>query len=159
GSDTLVELAGGGTDKLDFSTTTALGITINLSNTSAQVVNANLTLALSAVDVFENLTGGALNDSLTGTSLANVLVSGGGDDPLLGGAGTDIVSGGSGNDVLPGGAGNDVYQSLAATSPEVDTVVELTGQGTDRLDFAALAATTPVTINLGSDTALASHAN
>src|SRR5262249_56988091 len=55
--------------------------------------------------------------------------------------------------------GNGVHVGGAAAAGEVDRVMELLGGGTDRLDFAALTAATPVTVNLGSDTALAAHAN
>ena len=36
-------------------------------------------------------------------------------------------------------------------------VVELPGEGTDRLDFAALAAGVPVTVNLNNDAGIATH--
>src|SRR5262249_57138478 len=66
---------------------------------------------------------------------------------------------GAGNDSMTGGAGNDVYVLRAAGAAEIDTVIELLGGGTDRLDFSALAATAPVTANLTSDATLATHAN
>jgi serralysin len=84
---------------------------------------------------------------------------GAGDDIIAGGTGNDILIDGAGSDTLSGGTGNDVYQFLTASAAEVDTVVELANQGIDRLDFSALASTTPVTVNLPSDTALATHTN
>jgi Ca2+-binding RTX toxin-like protein len=67
---------------------------------------------------------------------------------------------GPGSDRLAGGAGDDVYLFRAAAPGEVDTVTELAGEGTDRLDFATLAATVGVTVDLSSGTAaLGSHSN
>ena len=48
-------------------------MTINLGNAAAQVVNAGLTLTLSAGNTIENVTGGALGDTLTGNALNNVI--------------------------------------------------------------------------------------
>src|SRR5262249_10166825 len=64
GSDTIDE-SGGGVDTLDFSATTTRAVSIDLSNAAAQVVNAGLTLTLSAGNTIENVTGGALGDTLT----------------------------------------------------------------------------------------------
>ena len=61
---------------------------INLGNAAAQVVNAGLTLTLSADNTIENVTGGALGDTITGNALDN------GD----------------------GGAGNDTSPVAAATT-------------------------------------------
>jgi Ca2+-binding RTX toxin-like protein len=106
GSDTINE-SGGGVDRLDFSTTTTRAVSIDLSDAAAQVVNAELTLTLSAGNTIENVTGGALNDTLTGNSLNNVLNGGAGNDTLIGGAGNDVLIGGPGQDVLDGGPGNN----------------------------------------------------
>jgi Ca2+-binding RTX toxin-like protein len=94
------------------------------------------------------LVGGAGND---------LLVGGGGDDSLSGGSGNDWVNGGEGSDVLTGGIGNDVYAFDNAASNQIDTVVELAGEGTDLLNFATL--TTGVTADLNSITALATMAH
>ncbi len=107
GSDTVNE-AGGGTDSLDFSGTTTLGVTIDLSNAASQVVNAGLTLTLSAGNTVENVLGGALNDTFTGNSL---------------------------NNVLTGGAGNDTYAFDGDLALGSDTINEA-GGGTDTLDLA-----------------------
>jgi Ca2+-binding RTX toxin-like protein len=100
----------------------------------------------------------SLDETNGALSRAN-LFGGAGNDTLTGGSGDDTLDGGAGNDTLIGGAGNDVYRFGAATTAEVDTVMELLGGGIDRLDFSALAATVPVTVNLTSDTAKATHAN
>ena len=75
GSDTINE-AGGGVDRLDFSATTTRAVSINLGNPAAQVVNAGLTLTLSAGNTIENVIGGALGDSITGNALNNSLAGG-----------------------------------------------------------------------------------
>src|SRR5574341_893766 len=79
---------GGGTDTLDFSTSTT-GITINLSSIDVQTVSGNLKITLSAVNVFENAIGGSGADTITGNELDNTLTGGGGNDTLTGGIGDD----------------------------------------------------------------------
>src|SRR5262249_50848637 len=79
--------------------------------------------------------------------------------PPRGRARTPPGRGGAGDDVRAGGAGDDGAPFAAAGAAETDTVVELAGEGRDRLDFSALTAGDPVTVNLGSDTSLATHAN
>ena len=123
GSDTINE-AGGGVDTLDFSATTTRNVAIDLSNAGAQVVNAGLTLTLSAGNTIENVIGGALNDTITGNSL---------------------------NNTLSGGAGNDTYNFDADLSLGSDTIVE-TGTGIDTVDFSQTT-TRGVTIDLSKNTA------
>ena len=67
-------------------------MTIDLSNAAAQVVNAGLTLTLSAGNTIENVTGGALGDTLTGNGLNNVI------EGLA--AATTLLTGGAGNDTF-----------------------------------------------------------
>jgi len=108
GSDTIVEApASGGNDTLDFSTTTTIGIEVNLSFAIAQVVNTNLTLVLSAGNSIENASGGSQSDILIGNSLANSLLGNSGDDVLSGLAGNDALVGGPGKNLLLGGFGAD----------------------------------------------------
>jgi Ca2+-binding RTX toxin-like protein len=106
GSDKINEA--GGSDTLDFSPTTTRAVTINLANAAAQVVNAGLTLTLSAGNTIENVTGGALNDTITGNALSNLLAGGAGNDTVTGAAGNDTLIGGSGTDVLNGGTGTNI---------------------------------------------------
>jgi Ca2+-binding RTX toxin-like protein len=74
----------------------------------------------------------------------------------LGEAGNDELNGGDGFNSLVGGIGDDTYLFDPATINQIDTVVELVGEGSDTLSFAALA--TSVTVNLTSDAALATMA-
>ncbi len=118
GSDTIVE-AGGGTDKLDFSSTTTRNITIDLSNAAAQVVNAGLTLTLSSDTTIENVAGGGGNDRFTGNTLDNIFT---------------------------GGAGNDTYVYDTDVAQGSD-VIDEAGGGLDTLDFSGTT-TRSITIDL-----------
>lgn len=141
GTDNVTEVASGGTDTLDFSATTGQAVSLNLGTVGNQVVNANLTINLSANNLFENVVGGSQNDTLTGNSLSNSL------------------TGGPGSDTLTGGTMNDTYVFAAAVGSETDSVVEIAGEGIDTLSFAALSSSVPVTVDLSTaGTTLATHA-
>ena len=149
GTDTITELAGGGTDTLDFSPTTGKTVAVNLGLITAQTVTAsNLTLTLNAGDTFENAIGGSLNDSLTGNALAN---------RIDGGAGNDTLQGLGGDDTLVGGLGNDSFVFNTATALGTDTLDESAG-GLDTLDFS-MSTTLGVTVNLGMATTQVVNAN
>jgi Ca2+-binding RTX toxin-like protein len=102
--DVVVELASGGTDKVESSITYTLGTDVE-----------NLTLT------------GTSAISGTGNSLANVLTGNTAPNTLTGGAGNDTLNGGAGADTLVGGLGNDIYVVDIAT----DATTELAGEGTD----------------------------
>ena len=162
--DTLTELAAQGNDRLDFGSLAAtINVTANLSSDTALATHANRTVRTAATGQapnFERVTGGAGNDSLTGNAVDNQLDGGAGNDTLTGSAGNDTLTGGAGSDSLVGNAGNDVYIFGVATASEIDTVIEVTNEGTDLLDFTSLVATDPVTANLASaTTTLATHIN
>jgi Ca2+-binding RTX toxin-like protein len=155
GTDTINENADseGGTDTLDFSATTSVSVTVDLSNGAVQFVNGNLSLDLNPVvyppsplpNAFENLSGGAQADILVGNDLDNVITGGAGADTLLGNDGNDTLNGcgnlntligADGNDSLYGGAGNDTYVfDLSSTTlhPAIpqgtDTIFEVAGEG------------------------------
>ena len=117
GADTLNE-AGGGLDTVDFSPTTGVGVTVDLSLATVQTVaTGRLTLVLGSATTFENIIGGANNDSLTGNTLAN------------------LITGGAGDDTLAGGTGNDSYLFDADTNLGTDTLTETATGGTDLIDF------------------------
>ena len=119
GSDTVNDTAG--VDTLDFSGTATRNVTIDLSSTSAQTVNAGLTLTLGAGNIFENVVGGDANDSITGNSL---------------------------NNLLNGGEGNDTYFFDTDLALGTDTINESSG-GTDTLNFSATT-TRNVAVNLAA---------
>ncbi|TWI44312.1 Ca2+-binding RTX toxin-like protein [Pseudoduganella flava] len=125
--DVIVELDGGGTDKVRIDIAQA-GYTYTLG---ATLENADV-----VAKVAVNVNGNGANNAITGNALANVLagldgndtLSGGaGNDKLDGGAGADLLDGGAGSDTLAGGAGNDEYVVDAAG----DQVVEADGGGSD----------------------------
>ncbi|MGQ3892586.1 beta strand repeat-containing protein, partial [Legionella sp. CNM-4043-24] len=97
----------GGTDTLDFSSTTGRGVTVDLSLSTQQNVNSNLDLTLGSA-VIERIVGGSGNDTLSGNSAKNALIGGGGDDILTGGADRDtfdynaLSDRGTGNEVITG---------------------------------------------------------
>jgi trimeric autotransporter adhesin len=95
-TDKVVELAGGGFDRINSS------VTLNLSTFAAEVESLIL-IGTAAI----NATGRTDDDVLSGNTAANVLTGLAGDDILFGGAGNDTLDGGEGNDFLIGGAGND----------------------------------------------------
>jgi Ca2+-binding RTX toxin-like protein len=154
GSDTVVEQGGGGTDLLDFAATTSLGVAVNLSLTSPQIVNSKLTLMLSAGDVIENVTGSSQGDTLLGNGLANLLNGGAGNDSLQGAAGNDTLIGAAGNDSLAGGDGDDLYVFDADAAIGSDTLTEATtpGSGIDLVDFSTTTSYA-VTVDLSLTTA------
>jgi Ca2+-binding RTX toxin-like protein len=180
GNDTLV--AGTGNDTLDGGS----GINTLKASGSQHFVLTNTSLTGLGTDVLANiqqailtaasgnslldasaftagpvtLNGGAGNDTLLAGSGNASLNGGGGNDSLVGGAGNDTLAGGTGNDTLVGGSGNTTYVFQAATAgPETVTVVTQANAGTATLNFSALASNNPVTVDLTSDTALASYTN
>lgn len=116
-SDSVVEVAGGGTDLVQVAITTAGG-TWTLA---AEVEEAMITST-----VAYNLAGNALANRLTGNTAAN---------RLDGGAGADTLNGAGGADTLAGGAGDDLYLVYSAT----DVILEFTGEGTDTANVAIAA--------------------
>ena len=132
--------AGGGTDTVDFTPTTTVGLVLNLATSGTQAVHAtNLSLILGSAVTIENATGGSGADTLFGNTLNNTLTGGAGDDKLLGAGG---------NDVMRGGVNNDTYIFVPTTVAEADQVTENASEGIDTLNFGSL--TTSVVVNLGS---------
>jgi ELWxxDGT repeat protein len=137
-TDAIIELPNEGVDKVAFHLVTA-PVAFGLGFTGPQLVHANRTLMLNAVDTFENVDGGQGDDLLKGNSLSNEL------------------NGKSGSDSMSGGLGNDVYIFDNALSFESDTVTENLSGGRDMLSFAKV--TSDVTLNLGISTSQDVHIN
>jgi Ca2+-binding RTX toxin-like protein len=135
-------------DVLDFSPLPA-HIGANVALNSASATHANRTIVLNAIDAIEAVYGGEGPDILNAGAKSAELYGNGGNDTLVGGGG---------NDRLVGGPGDDLYGFLAANSAgESDTIQELSGQGTDFLDFRFLAI--GVTVDLTHATQVATHTN
>ncbi len=116
--DTIVELAGEGTD------TVRTSVDIDLAAGSFANPNIeNVTITDAAGHV---ITGNMLNNTLTGNIGNDELHGGAGNDTLIGGGGDDLLHGDVGIDVMSGGDGNDVYFVDSAK----DKIVELASQGT-----------------------------
>jgi len=82
---------------------------------------------------FENVSGGAGNDSFYGTAGANVLEGVGGNDYLLGRGGSDVLRGGAGADHMDGGNG-DGSDTVSYYLSSIGVTVNLatgTGHGGD----------------------------
>jgi Ca2+-binding RTX toxin-like protein len=119
---------GTGTDTAVYSSAThSITVDLNASDRSSQLANVEgsigALLAAASLDPhtlvgyaqgvdidtdaligFENVVGGAGDDTITGNSLANILTGAAGNDTLNGGGGNDTLFGGDGNDLLIGGA-------------------------------------------------------
>ena len=112
--DTVVELAGEGTDTVETAD-------------DDFVLGANIeNLVVTAQDV-HIAQGNALNNEITGGSGFGYLAGEGGDDTLNAGDGGGVLFGGDGSDLLLGGAGDDDLQgdtmnSGPSTSPGNDTL-------------------------------------
>ncbi len=130
--DTVVELAGQGTDRVQSYATFALGANIE-----------KLTL-MGSDDV--GGTGNDLANVITGNDGANELLGGDGNDTIYGGLGDDWLDGEAGTDKLYGGAGDDTYfVDLRASSTRValqDTVSEKYNEGLE--DTIVLRVLTPI---------------
>ena len=135
GSDTLTDTSG--VETISFAGTAA-NVTFNLGLTTPQSINGGqLTLKLASASAFENLIGGAGNDTLTGGARINTL------------------TGGAGNDRLAGGGGNDTYVFDADMALGRDILTDAVG--TETISFSgtsadvtfSLGVTTPQSINGG----------
>lgn len=129
--DTLVEVAGGGIDRvIAVNQNHTLGDHIeNLQLQGAQAINGTgnaLANHLVGNAVANRLWGGLGNDTLTGGQGNDTLYGGQGNDLLRGGQGNDWLDGQGGRDTLQGNEGNDIYVNSGTTS-----IVELANGGTD----------------------------
>ncbi len=148
GSDTITEGIAGGADTLDFSATETATVSVYLATTSAQAVNANLTLTLSSINVIENATGGEKDDNIRGSAE---------DNTLNGGPGNDRITGYGGDDTLIGGDGDDTFVFDTDSNLGSDIIFESVGTGgTDTLDFSG---TTTQTIHISLGRGIAQSVN
>lgn len=126
GGDSVIELAGEGTDSVSSS----------ISYTLTDNVD-NLTLTGTAA----NGTGNDLDNSITGNAASNQLNGGAGNDRLIGGDGVDYLTGGAGNDVFV--AEINATKVASKTGPiSLDVILDF-GAG-DSIDLSGIDANTGV---------------
>ncbi len=115
--DSVLEQAGGGTDRVNAS------ISYSLLGSAIETLTLTGSATISG-------TGSSSANVITGNSAANSLNGDGGNDTLNGGSGNDTLHGGLGADSMVGGSGNDIY----IVDDLLDVVIEQTNGGTDRVN-------------------------
>lgn len=113
--DTVVELAGGGTDAIESYVNFSLALVSNIENLFL-IGTSNV-----------SATGDNLANRVGGNSGNNEIQGLGGVDTLTGGDGNDTLDGGAGADSMSGGKGDDTYWISEAG----DAAVELANEGND----------------------------
>ena len=107
---------------------------------NAVIVNSDV-----SVDILDGITS-SLTTALA-PNLETLGLVGAGSVDATGNAGANFLEGNSGNNVLAGLAGDDVYVFTANENLGTDSVVELSGQGTDTLGFSLTLSA--IRLNLG----------
>ncbi len=120
----------GDSDTLDYRLATA-GVNVNLWSNA---VSGDPEATGDTISNFENVAGGAGNDTLTGNHLGNSLHGQGGNDTLNGSGGNDTLYGGLGADSMIGGNGNDLLLSGAGASDPDGNDTMLGSAGNDTMD-------------------------
>jgi Ca2+-binding RTX toxin-like protein len=158
--DTIVELAGEGTDTIQSSLGFNLNGAANVENLTLAIgfgdldgtgnALANLILGNEGVNVIEagegndTVSAGEGNDLLSGDGGNDSVLGGLGDDLLLGGLGNDTLNGGDGidqfdggadNDSLIGAAGGDIYNAFDVFGQDTITDTDATAGVKDELHF------------------------
>jgi Ca2+-binding RTX toxin-like protein len=123
-TDVIKDLSGGGIDRLDFGGLAADdGVTVNLL--SGRASHRNRKIVIEDPQNFEDVTGGA---------------------------GDDTFYDNRNNNTFRGQGGNDRYFFHAAlgldNASHIDTVIELVGEGTDEINFADLPASDPLIVDI-----------
>lgn len=139
-ADSIVELAGGGTDTVQSSVTYTLGSELE-----------NLTLTGGAA--IDGLGNGLVN-TITGNGAANMLNGAGGNDVLIGGGGNDsYVVDSSGDTIIElAGGGTDTVLSSATTFTLGAEVERLTLTGTANINGTGNTLSNIITGNSGNNT-------
>lgn len=123
--DSVIELAGEGTDLVRSTVSWTLGTAIENLTLSGLQSNSG--------------TGNAAANTLTGNSGANALFGLAGNDTLSGGTGNDLLVGGAGADTLTGGSGADHFRfDVLETAANRDTLKDFT-HGMDALELSRTA--------------------
>jgi serralysin len=98
----------GGTDLLDFSTSTRNDRIDMNGGTFSNVGGIIGNVGIARGTVIENLEAGSGNDNIIGNAVANVINANAGNDTITSGDGFDTIHGGDGDDRLWAGNGNDL---------------------------------------------------
>jgi Ca2+-binding RTX toxin-like protein len=160
GTDTITELAGGGIDTIDFSSSST-GTYLLLGGIFPQSVATNVRIISSDWSNIENVLGGTDDDFFFGNAIANhisgaagndFITGEGGNDTIEGGSGNDGIignegddylngqgsddslNGGTGNDTLVGGSGNDLF-TVETDASETVFIIESANEGIDAIYF------------------------
>ncbi|WP_282098328.1 calcium-binding protein [Qipengyuania polymorpha] len=102
-------------------------------------------------DDFDNIEGGAGNDTLNGNGGFDYIYGGDGDDTIDGGDGNDRLVGDNGNDSLSGGEGDDELWSLSYAGSN-DTLLD-GGAGIDTAIISRVDTTSALTLDISDPSA------
>jgi Ca2+-binding RTX toxin-like protein len=138
------ELAGEGTDTVDFSIFSA-GVLFGTGDFLENIVSGTGNDTLSGGTGNNNIFGNNGNDSINSAAGNDTLDGGFGDDTLRGGLGNDFFSAAQGNDYLfgeggddslYGGVGNDTYWIDGDVEAGLVTIGETSDGGIDEINFS-----------------------
>ncbi len=130
-TDTVMELAGGGTDLIKSAVSYNLANSDGIDYDSAYDNVENLTLTGKAAI---NGTGNGLNNLLTGNKAANILNGAEGNDKLIGGLGKDNLTGGLGADKFK----FNVITETGTTATTRDIITDFSHAQKDKIDLSAI---------------------
>lgn len=130
-TDTVMELAGGGTDLIKSAVSYNLANSDGIDYDSAYDNVENLTLTGKAAI---NGTGNGLNNLLTGNKAANILNGAEGNDTLIGGLGKDNLTGGLGADKFK----FNVITETGTTATTRDIITDFSHAQKDKIDLSAI---------------------
>ncbi|UJP06412.1 MAG: hypothetical protein LZF61_05440, partial [Nitrosomonas sp.] len=152
GNDTLIGGFGNDTYIVD---TAAVTLT-ELADTGIDEVRSSVTFSISDLPNIENITlTGTDKIDGTGNTDNNILNGNSNNNTLNGLSGNDTLDGQGGADILAGGLGDDTY----IVDSTIDTIIELSGEGIDTVQSAALSYTLGGTSSLENLTLIGAAQN
>lgn len=127
GTETVVEAAQGGFDRVITSVSMSLGANIEVG-----VAKGTAGISITGSAAGDMISGNSGNNVLSGGEGADTLFGQGGNDTLRGDGGADFLYGGYAADTLTGGAGADQFVAVASNGQLVDRITDFVS-GTDTL--------------------------